>query len=79
MPVALFERHARALVVEALGDTRDVVFVMGARQVGKSTLTSVVAKHDHPARVLSLDDRATRAAARRSDELRRRLARRRRD
>jgi uncharacterized protein len=62
MPVALFERHARALVVEALGDTR-VVFVMGARQVGKSTLTNVVAKHDHPARVLSLDDRATRAAA----------------
>ncbi|MGI8761443.1 MAG: hypothetical protein ACR2LF_09180 [Jatrophihabitantaceae bacterium] len=33
----LIERHARPLVVEALHDTR-VVFVMGARQVGKSTL-----------------------------------------
>jgi predicted AAA+ superfamily ATPase len=62
MPGILFERHARALVVEALADTR-VVFVMGARQVGKSTLTSVVAERDHPALVLSLDDRATRAAA----------------
>jgi len=59
---ALFERHARALVVEALSDAR-VVFVMGARQVGKSTLTTVVAEQDHPARIITLDDRATRAAA----------------
>jgi hypothetical protein len=36
MPSRLIERHARALIVEALSDTR-VVFVMGARQVGKST------------------------------------------
>lgn len=63
MPSTLVERHARALVVEALSDTR-VVFVMGARQVGKSTLTTVVAEQDHPARILTLDDRATRAAAR---------------
>lgn len=62
MPAALLERHARALVIEALGDTR-VVFVMGARQVGKSTLTTVIAEQDHPARILTLDDRATRAAA----------------
>jgi uncharacterized protein len=62
MPGRLFERHARTLVVEALGDTR-VVFVMGARQVGKSTLTTTIAEEDHPARVLTLDDRATRAAA----------------
>jgi len=62
MPATLFERHSRALVVEALGDTR-VVFVMGARQVGKSTLTAIVAEQDHPARILTLDDRATRAAA----------------
>ena len=58
----LFERSARVQVVEALGDTR-VVFVMGARQVGKSTLTSIIAEQDHPARILTLDDRATRAAA----------------
>jgi len=58
----LFERYARALVIEALSDTR-VVFVMGARQVGKSTLARIVAEHDHPARLLTLDDRATRAAA----------------
>lgn len=62
MTTALFERHARTLVIEALADTR-VVFVMGARQVGKSTLTTQVAKRDHPARILTLDDRATRAVA----------------
>ncbi len=56
------ERHARALIREALLDTR-VVFVMGARQVGKSTLVNVVAHQDHPAQVLTLDDRATRDAA----------------
>lgn len=58
----LIERHARPLVVEALHDTR-VVFVMGARQVGKSTLVSIVAEQDHPARLLTLDDRATRDTA----------------
>lgn len=62
MAPALFERNARALVVEALRDTR-VVFVMGARQVGKSTLTTVVSEQDHPARLLTLDDRGTREAA----------------
>lgn len=62
MPPALFARHARALIVEALDDTR-VVFVMGARQVGKSTLTALVAERDHPARILTLDDGVTRAAA----------------
>ena len=62
MPATLFERSARVQVIEALSDTR-VVFVMGARQVGKSTLTSLIAEQDHPARILTLDDRATRAAA----------------
>jgi predicted AAA+ superfamily ATPase len=62
MAPRLFERHMRAPIVEALHDTR-VVFVMGARQVGKSTLTAVVAERDHPARSLTLDDRGTRAAA----------------
>ena len=59
----LIERHARTLVGGALCDTR-VVFVMGARQVGKSTLVTLVADRDHPAQVLTLDDQATCDAAR---------------
>lgn len=35
----------------------------GRPPVGKSTLTTVIAEHDHPARLVTLDDRATRAAA----------------
>lgn len=49
-------------MTEALSDTR-VVFVMGARQVGKSTLVSRVAAKDHPARILTLDDQVARDAA----------------
>ena len=49
-------------MVEALHDTR-VVLIAGARQAGKSTLAAEVATHDHPARFLSLDDKATRDAA----------------
>ncbi len=59
----LIERHARPLVVEALGYSR-VVFVLGARQVGKSTLAKQVVTTDHPATVVTLDDQATRDAAR---------------
>lgn len=59
---AAIPRRSRALVVEALADTR-VVLIAGARQVGKSTLAAAVAEHDHPARLLSLDDKATRDAA----------------
>ncbi|HEX9683892.1 MAG TPA: ATP-binding protein [Acidimicrobiales bacterium] len=62
MALRLIDRNARALVVEALRDTR-VVFVMGARQVGKSTLVNLVARQDYPARVLTLDDQATRQSA----------------
>jgi uncharacterized protein len=36
---------------------------MGARQVGKSTLVTRVAAEDHPARLHTLDDKATREAA----------------
>jgi predicted AAA+ superfamily ATPase len=57
-----FPRHAQRLVLEALGDTR-VVFVGGARQVGKSTLARGIARGSHPAEELSLDDRATRETA----------------
>ena len=49
-------------VLEALGDTR-VVVVLGARQVGESTLVQDVAAWDQPATVLTLDDQATRDAA----------------
>jgi predicted AAA+ superfamily ATPase len=58
----IFLRSARPLVLEALADTR-VVFVAGARQVGKSTLAQQIARMDHPAEQLSLDVRATREAA----------------
>lgn len=58
------DRHVRPQIVEALGDTR-VVVLLGARQVGKSTLAEGIARHEHPADVLTLDDRATRIAAER--------------
>jgi len=38
--------------------------VMGARQVGKSTLCEAIANNDHPAAVVSLDDEAVLRAAR---------------
>jgi predicted AAA+ superfamily ATPase len=56
------ERHARARVEEALADTR-VVVVLGARQVGKSTLVQRVARDRGHMRVVTLDDQATRTAA----------------
>jgi predicted AAA+ superfamily ATPase len=58
----VFPRGDRGLVVEALGDTRGV-FVVGARQVGKSTLAEQIAKNEHPAHVVNLDDKAPREAA----------------
>jgi uncharacterized protein len=59
----MIERHARPLIVEALSYSR-VVLVLGARQVGKSTLAKQIVSSEHPATVLTLDDRATREAAR---------------
>jgi len=56
------ERGLRPRVLEALDDTR-VVVVLGARQVGKSTLVQDVATRDRPATILTLDDQATRDAA----------------
>jgi predicted AAA+ superfamily ATPase len=58
----MFIRHAQPLVLETLADTR-VVFVGGARQVGKSTLAREIARGDHPAEEFSLDRRATRETA----------------
>ena len=64
MDAHFLERHIRPHVVEALQDTR-VVVLLGARQVGKSTLAREIARREHPATALTLDDRATRAAAER--------------
>lgn len=36
---------------------------MGARHVGKSTLTRAIAMEDRPARILTLDDKTTRDSA----------------
>jgi uncharacterized protein len=58
----MYDRNVRGLVVEALGDTR-IVFVAGARQVGKTTLAREISSGPHPMRALTLDDQATRDAA----------------
>lgn len=62
MPAHEIARHARANVLAALADTR-VVTVLGARQVGKSTLAQGIAQSEHPAQVYTLDDVATREGA----------------
>jgi hypothetical protein len=63
MPPALVARHAQRAVEAALADTR-VVVVLGARQVGKSTLLEQVASAEGAGReVLTLDNQAVRAAA----------------
>jgi predicted AAA+ superfamily ATPase len=48
------------MIEEALTDT-PVVFIMGARQVGNSTLTKDIATSQRD--IISLDDQATRIAA----------------
>jgi predicted AAA+ superfamily ATPase len=58
----MIARSLTPRVVEALSDTR-VVVVLGARQVGKSTLVGEIARADLGAEVLTLDDAATREAA----------------
>jgi hypothetical protein len=51
----MIERQLRPRVLEALDDTR-VAVVLGARQVGKSTLVEQIASEDRSARILTLDD-----------------------
>lgn len=59
----LVARHAQLAVEAALADTR-VVVILGARQVGKSTLLEQVASAEGTGRqVLTLDNQAIRAAA----------------
>lgn len=63
MPEQLLPRHLRRDVVDALSESRAVA-VLGARQVGKSTLVAQIASDEHPARQISLDDEATATVAR---------------
>lgn len=59
----LLTRHAQASVDAALADTR-VVIVLGARQVGKSTLLEQIASAEGSGRkVLTLDDQGVRESA----------------
>ena len=58
----LFPRASHELLVEALRDTR-VVLLLGARQVGKSTLAEKIVAADHPAGSINLDSQAPRQAA----------------
>lgn len=58
----MIPRMARADVLTALREARAVA-LLGARQVGKSTLARDIAKTEHPARYLTLDDQGTRDAA----------------
>ncbi|HTD58969.1 MAG TPA: AAA family ATPase, partial [Solirubrobacteraceae bacterium] len=62
MPANLIERHLRPAIVEALSEAR-AVCLLGARQVGKSTLAKEIATHEHPAAYLTLDDEGTRRSA----------------
>jgi uncharacterized protein len=61
-PGSLFPRSIRPLVVEGIDDSR-IVFVAGARQVGKTTLVAQIAQHERPMAAFTLDDRLTREAA----------------
>jgi predicted AAA+ superfamily ATPase len=57
-----YPRHIRSRIIDALADTR-VVFLLGARQVGKSTLSRSIAENEHPASTVTLDDTVFRDAA----------------
>jgi predicted AAA+ superfamily ATPase len=63
----LIPRGSRKLLVEALSDTR-VLLLLGARQVGKSTLAEEIVSADHPARSTNLDTQAPRTAAKADPE-----------
>jgi hypothetical protein len=63
MPDRLVSRHARRTLLEALAESRAVA-LLGARQVGKSTLAQELATNDFPARYISLDDEVIAGAAR---------------
>jgi uncharacterized protein len=53
--MALIQRHIRPHLVAALAEAR-VACLLGARQTGKSTLVQAIARDEHPARYVTLDD-----------------------
>lgn len=55
-------RHVRTMIEEALADTR-VVLLLGAGQVGKSTLATEIAADPDAAGPIMLDGATTQAAA----------------
>jgi uncharacterized protein len=61
--MALIPRHIRPRLVEALAEAR-VACLLGARQTGKSTLIQAIARDEHPARYVTLDDPGALEAAR---------------
>ncbi len=63
MAPKLHARHLRPFLLEALAESRAVA-LLGARQVGKSTLATDLAANAYPAHLISLDDEATANAAR---------------
>jgi len=63
MASELLTRHLRPHLLDALAESRAVA-LLGARQVGKSTLVTDLATSDYPARIINLDDEATANAAR---------------
>lgn len=63
MAADLVARHVRGQVLEALAESRAVA-LLGARQVGKSTLVRELAASEYPARLFDLDDDEVVATAR---------------
>jgi len=59
----MFHRNISSALLEALSDS-PVVLLNGARQTGKSTLVQWLAREDHPARYVTLDDPTILAAIR---------------
>lgn len=64
LPMSMIARQIRPDVLAALEDTR-VVVVLGARQVGKSTLVESIAADTGAKTIISLDEQAMRASAER--------------
>lgn len=58
----LIQRQIKHRVLELLAASRAVA-ILGARQVGKSTLLQELAQSDYPAEVVTLDDDVTRRSA----------------
>ncbi len=58
----MISRQIRPFVLEMLAESRAVA-ILGARQVGKSTLLRDLTASDYPAQVVTLDERGNRAAA----------------